>query len=157
MKCYMGIDPGKSGGVAICYENNISAHKCPETEGDMYSLLEIMASAKDFEEIVVSLEHVWGFPSDSSKTAFTFGKNFGAWITCLQIKELDYTLVTPRKWQYDFRVEKGMQKSERKRYLKTIAEQYVKKSEEPFRVTYSTADAILIAIYTMKQLETLDT
>jgi len=142
----IGIDPGKSGGIAICYENYISAHKCPETEGDMYSLLEIMLSAKDFEDIHTNLEHVWGFPSDSGKTAFTFGKNFGAWITCLQIKELDYTLVSPRKWQKNFETP-SLPKKERKRWLKELAQIYVNQSEEPFRVTFNTADAILLAIY----------
>ena len=150
MKGCIGIDPGKAGGIAICYENHISAHKCPETEGDMYSILEIMLSTEDFDDMSANLEHVWGFPSDSGKTAFTFGKNFGAWITCLQIKELDYTLVSPKKWQNHFDTP-SLPKKERKRWLKELAQKYVDESDEPFRVTFNTADAILLALFKKHQ------
>ena len=146
MKIYIGIDPGKSGGVSILSENTISAHRCPENEGDMYAILKIAHSRANLDEIAVIMEHVWAFPSDSSKAAFTFGRNFGSWITALEILELKYELVRPKKWQTFFNTPK-MEKKERKRWLKEKAQNYVDNSEEPFRVTFNTSDAILIGLY----------
>ena len=40
-----------------------------------------------------------------------------------------------------------MEKKERKRWLKEQAQDYVDKSEDPFRVTFNTSDAILIGLY----------
>lgn len=154
MKKFIGIDPGKSGGIAVyCEETDIgtiSAHKCPENEGDMYALVEIMASGGDLKDVYTILEHVWAFPTDSSKTAFTFGRNFGSWITILEILGINYDLAGPRKWQSHFKTPK-LVKKERKRWLKELAQDYVNTTEEPFRVTFNTSDAIMIAVYNFEK------
>lgn len=150
MKKYIGIDPGKSGGIAVYCEENISAHKCPENEGDMYAIMEIMASGGDLNDITCILEHVWSFPTDSRKSAFTFGRNFGSWIAILEILEINYQMTRPRLWQSHFETPKT-EKKERKRWLKELAQDYVNTMEDPFRVTFNTSDAILIAMYNFEK------
>ncbi|HIC76810.1 MAG TPA: hypothetical protein EYO89_02960 [Candidatus Dadabacteria bacterium] len=159
MKIYIGIDPGKSGGMAIYDEKSISAYKCPETEGDMYALFEIMSSKAYLSPITdfyAVIEHVWGFPTDSATTAFKFGKNFGAWLTILQIANCQYNLVTPREWQKFYHTPK-MIKKERKQWLKALAGSLPVKYDEETRITYNTADAILIAVYAKEHFQKIDT
>ena len=40
-----------------------------------------------------------------------------------------------------------MEKKERKRWLKDLAQKYVDESDSPFKVTFNISDAILIALY----------
>ena len=138
---YIGIDPGKSGGICAYHGKKVVAMKCPSTFGDMYLLLKTMIDDTPPENVFVFIEQVWAFPSDSSKTAFAFGTNYGAWQTCAEIEECNITLVRPRKWQQHFETPKTDKKT-RKRWLKELAQK-----ECEFRVTFNTSDAILIAKY----------
>ena len=98
---------------------------------------------------------MWSFPSDSHKTAFSFGRNYGSWIAALEIIGLRYKLVTPKSWQKYFEVPK-LQKKERKTWLKTYAQNQVDKTPMKFNVTYYTADAIMIALSVKDMWEGLD-
>tara|TARA_R110002167_G_scaffold135451_1_gene321917 strand:+ start:19392 stop:19871 length:480 start_codon:yes stop_codon:yes gene_type:complete len=155
MTHYIGIDPGASGGVALYDGKTLSASKCPKKVGDMYALLEIYASRGDLRQTAVLIEKVWSFPSDSSKTAFAFGRNYGSWIAALEIIGLNYKLVTPKGWQKHFEVPK-LQKKERKNWLKAYAQKQVDKTEMKFNVTLYTADAIMIALAVKDMWEGLD-
>ena len=143
---YAGIDPGASGGIAICGGKSINAHKCPDNAIEMSTIFKNVHSSPNFSGLRGIIEHVWAFPTDSGKTAFKFGQNFGSWISVLQINEIDYSLVIPRKWQAHFKTPK-MEKKERKRWLKDLAQKYVDESDSPFKVTFNISDAILIALY----------
>ena len=111
----------------------------------MYALLKIYASKGNTEQTRVFLEKVWSFPSDSHKTAFSFGRNYGMWLAALEIAGMDYKLVTPKKWQDDCGVPK-LQKKERKTWLKTYSQNFVDNTESPINVTYYISDAIPIAL-----------
>ena len=145
MKNFIGIDPGKSGGIAIYDGNTISACKCPEKVGDMYAVLEIYASRGDFEQTGVFIEKVWSFPSDSHKTAFSFGRNYGSWLAALEILGARYKMITPKRWQKFHEVPQS-DKKERKTWCKAFAQNAVDKTSQVFNVTYYTADAIMIAM-----------
>ena len=144
---YIGIDPGKSGGIAVICGDEINAAKCPEKPLEMSVLFEIMSPYDKTPKICI--EHVWGFPSDSSKTAFTFGHNFGCWHTIIECSEFDYQFVSPRAWQTFFETPK-LVKKERKRWLKDLASNI---ADNKFRVTFNTSDAILIAKYCKDNFE----
>jgi len=143
---YIGIDPGKAGGVSSFDGKSISARKCPENASDMYAILQILDSRANKGETRAIIEHVWGFPSDTGKTAFTFGKNFGMWLAALEISEIPYQLITPRLWQGFFDTPK-LVKKERKRWLKEKAATLPYKYEEDTRVTFNVSDAILLSVY----------
>ena len=136
---YIGIDPGRSGGIC-CFDNGvITAAKCPETFGKMHLALKNMIGDTAPKDVYVFIEQVWAFPSDSSKTAFTFGANYGGWQTACEVEEVNISLIRPRLWQGFFDTPKS-DKMTRYRWLK---EQALTMCD--FRVTFNTSDAILIA------------
>ena len=141
MKKYIGIDPGKSGGISMFYGKTIKAAKCPDSFGRMHTkFLEMLGDTAPCDTYVF-IEQVWAFPSDSNKTAFAFGTNYGAWQTIAEIEEVNIVLVRPRKWQKHFETPKSDKKT-RKRWLKELAQGMC-----DFRVTFNTSDAILIGKY----------
>jgi len=77
-KKYIGIDPGKSGGITVVRRGYIKTRKCPDNVDDMSILFSLMANDRPCEAIV-GIEKVWSFPTDSHSTAFTFGMNYGHW------------------------------------------------------------------------------
>jgi len=151
---FIGIDPGKRGGISwIHYDTEekteeLFAHKCPGTYEEMWDTLNIATGAylDDIKDIHCTIEHVWAMPWDTPKTAFTFGTNFGAWLTCIEIMGLEYDYVSPKKWQTYFSTPK-LDKKERKRWLKEMASSHIPPENQQQKVTFNTADAILIAIY----------
>ena len=145
MKYCIGIDPGASGGIAVWDGKTFSASKCPQNAGDMYALLEIFACRGDLSESAIFIEKVWSFPSDSHKTAFSFGRNYGSWLAALEIIGARYKMVTPKTWQ-KYHKTPQLEKKERKTWFKTFAQNQVDKTEQIFNVTYYTADAIMIAM-----------
>ena len=143
-KC-IGIDPGKSGGIAVIEgDGTTTVYKCPTTVKDMALLIGICLNDVAAYRTAVYLEKVWAFPTDAKKAAFTFGTNYGQWQGILASHELEIRYVTPKEWQAHFNIEKGLPKQIRKRQLKDIA---IKSNPETKRITLSTADALLIAMY----------
>ena len=149
-EAYIGIDPGKSGGIACFYNDDdvVRVSKCPDTPEGMYTIYGILTHG--YDKIYAYIEHVWGFPSDSSKTAFIFGLNYGCWKTILEISDCQYDTVNPRAWQKHFQTPK-MEKRERKQWLKKLAAESAASLEvngsRTNNVTFNTADALLIAKY----------
>tara|TARA_R100000656_G_scaffold60981_1_gene47190 strand:- start:2775 stop:3281 length:507 start_codon:yes stop_codon:yes gene_type:complete len=140
-KKYLAIDPGKSGGVAIIDDDNVIAYKCPATYKEMAQLIRTIKndSYVDRYSFVCILERVHAFPTDARSSAFKFGTNYGVWMGILESNNIDYELITPRKWQHDFSLPKI--KKERKQELKKIAKCFYEKA------TLYTADAICMAVW----------
>ena len=136
---YIGIDPGKSGGISIVTKNGIKAMKCPDSFYKMHHALKQYIGDTPPSEVYVFIEQVWAFPSDSNKTAFAFGTNYGGWQMACDIEEVNISLIRPRLWQGFFETPKSDKKT-RKRWLKELAQGMC-----DFRVTFNTSDAILIA------------
>ena len=143
-KC-IGIDPGKSGGVAVIKEDETATvYKCPSTVKGMALLIGMCLTDVAPYRTAVFLEKVWAFPTDARKTAFVFGTNYGQWQGILASHELEIRYVTPKEWQAHFDIKKGLPKKVRKKQLKDIA---VKSNPETKKITLNTADALLIAMY----------
>ena len=142
-KC-IGIDPGKSGGIAVITDKTVQTHNCPRTVEEMATLISICLNDVAAYRTKVLLEKVWAFPTDGRAGSFTFGENYGQWQGILASHELEPVLVTPKMWQSHFDIKKGLKKDVRKRILKQIA---IKKCPSTKKITLKTADALLIAIY----------
>jgi len=143
----IGIDPGKSGGIAriITRDEYITgkqeywtAYKCPKTIKEMVDIL------KTFKKFAIKpkcfLESVHAFPTDARSSAFKFGMNFGIWQGILSTLNIETILVTPQKWQKAYELPKI--KKERKHKLKEIAIQ-----RSGLKATLNTADAICLVIH----------
>tara|TARA_R100000329_G_C7507598_1_gene178722 strand:- start:149 stop:604 length:456 start_codon:yes stop_codon:yes gene_type:complete len=140
----IGIDPGKNGGIARVmstgnYDNIWKAHKCPSTIKEMDNLIKTFKKFPIRPKVL--LENVHAFPTDGRSSAFKFGVNYGIWQGILTANNLEYTLVTPQKWQKHFE-DLPKDKKDRKNTLKQIAT-----DKTNTKATLNTADAICITIY----------
>ena len=73
----IGIDPGKSGGIAVITNETVTLHNCPRTVKDMALLISICLNDVAAYRTKVFLERVWAFPTDGRAGSFTFGENYG--------------------------------------------------------------------------------
>lgn len=96
---YIGIDPGKKGGIAILYENN-SVCAYPFSEEILVGIaLALNASGKP---IVAAVEKVGAMPHQGVKSMFTFGSGFGFIQGVLSALKIPFQLVPPQKWKKEF-------------------------------------------------------
>jgi hypothetical protein len=137
---FIGIDPGKSGG--ICATNGIISicSKCPGTVADMANTMTAMLDI-DTNPITV-IESVHSMPGQGVKSVFTFGQNYGEWLGILASLQVPYIQVSPSKWMSHYG-SRPKDKTARKNHLKHLAQQRYPK----LPVTLATADAILLAHY----------
>ena len=78
-KKILGIDPGKSGGIAwIDNSFEMNAKGCPDTVEKMADLLKEIVGNDDS---ICYIELVHAFPTDGRSSAFKFGVNFGGQIS----------------------------------------------------------------------------
>ena len=96
-KGYIGIDPGKSGGLALIVGDSVDYAEMPSSDMDLLDILH------QFDQEAVGchcfLERVRTMPGEGSKGAFTFGEGFGKIQMALTARQIPYELVQPRSWQ----------------------------------------------------------
>ena len=145
----IGIDPGKSGAVAIWNDGIEKVIKCPNNPDDMSSVIRLVKNqfiSGRSKYLVAYMERVWARPSNATRAAFTFGVNYGEWLGILSTLDVDTVLITPQTWMKyykdKFKIKLPKEKKDRKNKLKEIAAQYTDK-----KITLYNADAILIAVY----------
>ena len=142
-KIYIGIDPGKSGGICVIDGKFIKAYACPDNPTDMGLLFAMAISVNKTKTVVAYIEKVWARPTDGRSSIWKFAENYGMWLGIAGAYEVDLQYVAPQRWIKYFETPK-MEKTKRKRYLRDKA-----KSMYPDlkKVSLKTADAILIATY----------
>ena len=145
----IGIDPGKSGAIAVWDEGIDKAIKCPSTPEGMANIFNSIMTNSWIDgdsKIVAYIEQVHAFPTDARSSAFKFGRNYGEWLGVLGALRIETIHVTPQKWMKYWKTKLNIKlpkdKPERKRNLKEIASHYTDK-----KVTLYNADAILITMY----------
>ena len=75
---YVGIDPGKSGGIACIDEDGeMKAYKCPDSSEDMAILFEVIIGDTPPSNIRLLMERVWARPTNAVRAAFSYGTNYG--------------------------------------------------------------------------------
>ena len=94
---YIGVDPGKNGGIAIIDSDGVIAFPFSEER----LLIELDGIAQEYE-CVCYLEHVHAMPKQGVSSTFNFGMNFGFIQGVLKAYEIPYELVTPQKWKKEF-------------------------------------------------------
>ena len=95
---YVGIDPGKNGGLAIL--NGEEAQTFRYDRDTYRCVLPDLCG----EEAVCCLEHVGAMPKNGSVSMFHFGENFGWLQGMLEAYCIPYELVRPQKWKKEFSV-----------------------------------------------------
>lgn len=133
---YIGIDPGKSGGIAVITTDGAAyAYRMPETDRDLLDLLGDIGA----EVSCAMLEQVHAMPGQGVTSTFTFGRGFGKLEMALCAARIPFELVTPQKWQKALgcltKGDKNVSKAAAQRLFPTL------------KVTHAIADALLIAEY----------
>ena len=96
MKVYIGIDPGKKGGIAVLSGNFVHAEKYSDTE-----LRNVCINFKKCD-VVCCLEKVGAMPGQGVVSMFTFGQSVGYIKGVLESFHIPYQEVTPQKWKKVF-------------------------------------------------------
>ena len=137
---FIGIDPGKSGGVCATTGSVSVCSKCPDTVADMATLMKALLDMGDRPMCVI--ESVHSMPGQGVASTFKFGKNYGEWLGILASLSIPYIQVTPSKWMKAFGA-MPKPKKDRKNHLKHLAQQRYPQ----LHITLATADAVLLAHY----------
>lgn len=148
MKNYIGVDPGKHGGIAVLDESGavIDVVKMPETPQDLLGFL-----SQYKENSVCTLERVGGMPGNGGSAMFNFGKGYGHLQMALIALEIPTEDVTPNKWEKTYQLGSSGKfgKTEWKNKLKAKAQQLFPSLGK--KITLATCDALLIAEYGRRQ------
>jgi len=97
MKTYMGIDPGKTGAVAVINRDCAEVHGWP---GDVMLAAEMVCDLRLRHDIALCfIEKVSARPGQGVSSMFSFGTNYGQWQGLLAAYCIPYEFVIPRKWQ----------------------------------------------------------
>lgn len=139
MKNYIGIDPGKSGGIAIVSaDTNLKPFCCkmPETERDIWDLIVSLKDWRDYPSVAV-IERVHAMPGQGVTSMFTFGQGYGSLRMALIAAGIPFQEVTPQRWQKDM----GCRTGGNKNISKAKAQQLF----PLMKITHAHADALLIA------------
>lgn len=96
---YIGIDPGKSGEMAVIWEFGgveIVPFSCEGYRNMMRECLPM--------ECRCCLERVGAMPKQGVNSMFHFGENYGFIQGLLTAYSIPYELVTPQKWKKEFQI-----------------------------------------------------
>ena len=136
---FLGIDPGKSGGIAIVGHDleSVSAYKMPDTERDLLELVRFVAEPGTRAVI----EKVGATPQMGVVSSFTFGRSLGALRMALIASGVPFESVAPGVWQRKLGcLTKGD---------KNVSKRRAQELYPSIKVTHAIADALLIATYGM--------
>lgn len=100
---YVGIDPGKSGAIAVLNRDGIEIFSSvvPKIgkEYDRHAVLNILRRLENKYEVRACLEDINGHVAKGRTTAFIMGAGKEMWEMALTACEIRYTRATPQKWQ----------------------------------------------------------
>jgi crossover junction endodeoxyribonuclease RuvC len=138
----IGIDPGKSGGIAYSVDGVFQAWPMPRTEHDIARLLNDMHFKG---ETHCFIEKVHAMPGQGVTSMFTFGRGYGFLRGCLTALKVPFEEVPPKTWQKAL----GCLSKGDKHVPRGKAQQLF----PGHKITLKTADAYLICEYGRRQLE----
>ena len=146
---YIGVDPGVSGGLSVIdEEGKIKTFKCPVKVIDMSMVFEMAVGETAPFNVKFLMERVWARPANASRAAFSYGVNYGQWLGISATLDVHIHTTLPLQWMSFFECPKGMEKKDRKNWLKNKAKELYPSIK---RVTLATADSILIAHFAKEE------
>lgn len=145
MKTTIGIDPGKSGGIAWIGDDGTVVEAMPETLQDLWELIvSISLNAETGGTgIMAYIEAIHSSPQMGVVSSFTFGRGLGNLEMALTAAGIPFERVRPQVWQKELAC---MSKGD-----KNITKRKAQELFPSLKVTHKTADALLIAEYGRRQ------
>lgn len=141
---YIGIDPGRSGAMAIIDTLGVCTFPFDE---ERY----IQALKKAPAGSICCLEHVHAMPKQGVTSSFNFGLNFGWLQGVLSTLGIRYELVHPQKWKKEFSVtgDKNSSIEVCKRLFPAVS---IKRTDKCVKDDDGLAEALLMAEYARRRL-----
>lgn len=152
MRMWMGIDPGKSGGIATIYTpaidlagdgQDVCVYKMPESDRDLLRIVDGDLSCYCY---LAAIESVHSMPGQGVKSMFAFGEQFGRVKMVCAALDIPFELVRPQMWQKALGIT-PRKKNESKPQFKRRLVDRAKSLFPGVQVTLQTADALLLAEY----------
>lgn len=103
---YVGIDPGKSGGLAIIDPNRdpvVTHYPMPSSPQDLWAILDEKLELESYVAHIV-IEKVRSSPQMGVVSAFTFGRGYGVLLGVIATLDTPYKEETPQAWQKALRI-----------------------------------------------------
>jgi len=139
-KITIGIDAGKSGGIAWITDGKPCVEKMPDTLQDLWELIQDIASNGT---CCAYLEQISSSPQMGVVSAFTFGNGFGHLEMALTAAGIPFERVRPQVWQ---KAMGCMTKGD-----KNVSKRKAQELFPEIKVTHAIADSLLIARYGQTQ------
>lgn len=105
---FIGIDPGKSGGIA--YIDAEHGFVCTEPYSDK-ALIDLCSDASKGGQVICCLEKVGAMPGQGVVSMFSFGQSVGYIKGVLESFRIPYQEITPQKWKREFGLSSDKAKS----------------------------------------------
>lgn len=98
---YIGIDPGKKGGIAVIDEaEGVSSYPYSDE-----ILIDVVKAVKcKGAPLVAAVEKVGAMPGQGVTSMFTFGTGYGFIQGVLSALSIPYQLVPPKKWKSEYSI-----------------------------------------------------
>lgn len=159
MRYYLGIDPGKSGAIAILDANSefIMVYDCPETETARLGILEeyfpnIAGAALEKAQAMSHWEKVPGgrkiLKKQGVSSAFKFGENYGIWKGILIASNIPFLTPHPKRWQK--MLDSPLDMKPKERVIEYVSRRWpmveLKKKKD-----HNRADAVCLAEYARRE------
>lgn len=144
---YLGIDPGKLGGIAVLFETG-------ETYVLPYSTQALLDTCRQIQYLRprCCLEKVHAMPKQGVASTFTFGAGWGFIKGVLEAYGISYQEVPPEKWKKEF----GLMKKDKKASVAICRQLFPQANLRPSdrsRVdSDGMAEALLMAEYARRKL-----
>ena len=147
-KAYLGIDPGKTGAVALI--TNEGAHEILDYPGDPSLIVDRFRKWKlNYEIVMTALEKVGARPGQGVVSMFTFGRNLGAWEGIISAFGIPFMMPTPRQWQKGL-IDQKAGGNPKERSLNT-ARRLFPNASLTRKKDHGRADALLLAFWAKRQ------
>lgn len=148
MKIYIGIDPGKSGALAMIRgDGDIRVR--PFNSAEYVEVLTGLTSIS--REIKCCVEKVSAMPGQGVVSMFNFGHNLGFIEGVLQANRIPYQLVPPQTWKKEFSLNSDKAKSIEvcQKLFPNVSLLATERSRKP---NDGMAEALLMAEYARRKL-----
>lgn len=104
---FMGIDPGKKGGVCVLEEGRILL-LMPLSKENFFEAVDLCPAVG---EMICCLEKVHSMPKQGSVSIFTFGEGYGWLKGVMDSEQIRYQEITPQTWKKEFGLNSSKAKS----------------------------------------------
>ena len=109
---YLGIDPGKKGGLAVIKDLNEEreVRTYPYSDDTLKKICKELTA--DWKNVILCVvEKVGAMPKQGVTSTFNFGKGYGYILGVLEANCIPYQLISPQRWKKHFSLDNDKNKS----------------------------------------------